>query len=865
MKNTYLNWLFTAVVFVVLPVSSFASGDTTLVLKVAGNCGMCKERIEKGLKVKGVRNPKYDYNKKVLTVTIDPHVISIEKLHDKIASLGHDTELRKASDEAYARLHDCCRYREAPENMEEVVAVDSISHASTTPLVNAVEAKRVIRGSVFEATATGERALQGASVAWKGSNVNALTDSAGWFSIPLIEGNSQLLVSYVGYPAREVEVKSSENIHITFSSSRELSTVVVSSSRRSSYVDLAEPVRMSVMTQKELLKAACCNLSESFETNPSVDVSFSDAVTGAKQIHLLGLSGNYTQLTVENMPGPRGLATAYGLNSIPGTWVESIQLIKGAGTVINGFESIAGQINVELKKPQTAEQLYANVYTNDWGKTDLNLNLAKKVGKHWSTALLLHDAFATMPMDFNKDGFRDAPTGNLFTAMNRWSYDNTENVEAQFGVRILKDEKVGGDVHYSKKDKEHMAHGAPYGLGIDIDRLEGFGKLGYVFKDKKYQSIGLQLSAFNHEQDSYFGTTNYVAKQQNVYANLIFQSIFNNTAHKYRTGISFSYDKYNETFKTQRFSRKEVVPGAFFEYTFSPNDKFDLVSALRLDHNSLFGAFVTPRLHLRYEPWKGTVIRGSFGRGQRTANILAENNAVFVSSRQLEIVPSNTMGAYGLDPEVSWNKGISLDQKFKLFNRAAMLSVDFFRNDFENQVVVDVENPGKVRFYNLEGKSYSNSYQAELSFEPVKALTAKVAYRYYDVKTTYGKQLLQKPFTAAHRTFANLAYETKGWKFDYTVSHNGSKRIPSTATNPAAYRMPASSPSYVMMNAQVTKTFGKKKSFDVYIGGENLTNFFQEAVIIAADQPYSQHFDASMVWGPIGGRMFYVGARFKIL
>jgi hypothetical protein len=617
------------------------------------------------------------------------------------------------------------------------------------------------------------------------------------------------------------------------------------------------------MTDKELFKAACCNLSESFETNPSVDVSYNDAVTGSKQIQLLGLSGNYTQLTVENLPGPRGIGTTLGLNSIAGPWVESIQLTKGIGSVANGYESIAGQINIELKKPENSEKLFANAYINDFGKTDLNLNLSKKIGKKWSTGLLLHDDFLTnKQLDFNKDGFRDMPTGNQFSLLNRWKYDNGKGFLSQVGVKVLNDKRTGGEVAYNPTTDKNTTN--KYGLGINTQRYEAFAKIGYVFPAKKYKSIGLQLSAIAHKQDSYFGLTTYNAKQQNYYANLIYQSIIKTTAHKFRTGFSFLYDNYNEKFKSISYRRTEKVPGVFFEYTYTPSDKVSVVAGIRGDYNNLFGFFATPRLHFRYEPIKGTTIRISAGRGQRTANIFAENTSVFVSSRQVNIINTEPGKAYGLDPEVAWNKGISADQKFKLFHKDGMFSIDYFRNDFNNQVVVDLENPREVKFYNLQGKSYSNSFQAELNAEPIKKLDIRLAYRYFDVKTTYSGNLLQRPLIAGNRAFANLAYATNGWKFDYTINYNSKKRIPGTQTNPLVYQREQYSPHFLSMNAQISKTVGKKQPMDFYIGGENLTNYFQRNVIVAADQPFSSYFDASLVWGPVTGNMFYAGWRLKL-
>lgn len=835
------------------------SKDTAVVIRVAGSCEMCKERIETVVKAKkGVRTADWNVNSQQLLVVYNPSVIAIEKIQCSIADAGHDNDFEKARDKVYEKLPACCRYRELNNR---VAKPDEQNPGISYP---GAVAEQIVKGVVLEENKQGSFVpLVGASVVWLGTNKGVVTDTAGVFIIKHDVSSGRLIISYTGYAADTLTVNDAREFKIILASGRKLDEVIVSSKQKASYISSLNPIRTQVMTERELFKAACCNLSESFETNPSVDVSYNDAVTGSKQIQLLGLSGNYTQLTVENLPGPRGLATPFGLNFIPGPWVESIQLNKGVGSVVNGYESIAGQINVELKKPAIAEKLYLNAYINDMTKTDLNLVLTERLGKNWSTALLLHDNFQTRSkVDYNKDGFRDMTTGNLFTAVNRWNYNGTKGFESQLGFKILIDDFTGGQTSFDP-DRDKFTTRS-YGLGIKTNRYEVYGKAGYVFPEKKYKSIGLQLSAFDHKQDSYFGMTSYNGRQKNFYANLIYQSIIGTTAHKFRTGMSFLSDNYNELFNATRYERQETVPGAFFEYTFTPVEKFNIVAGIRADHNSLFGWFATPRLHVRYEPVKGTTIRLSAGRGQRTANIFAENNSVFVSARQMSIITSSAGKAYGLDPEVAWNKGISIDQKFRLFNRSANFALDFFRSDFQQQVIVDLEDARQVKFYNLDGKSYSNSFQAEMNLEPVKKLEVRLAYRFFDVKSTYGGQLLQKPFTARHRAFTNLAYEAGGWKFDYTFNINGSKRITNTSANPPAYQKGPESPSYFLMNAQVSKTVGKKRPIDFYIGGENLTNFLQGDVIVSADHPFGPYFDASLIWGPVTGRMFYAGFRYKI-
>lgn len=843
--------------------------DSTIVFHVNGVCEMCKKRIEAAAMGKGVTTASWDMQGKHMTVTYNPSRTKPEKIKARIADAGYDTDSQKAEDRTYTQLPECCRYREF-SSMEEMYKMQAdtivvMEVDTTTVQTTEIKLSTEVYGVVSERAKDGQRKpLQGASVVWLETGVGTSTDSTGRFRLNRSGEQQKLVISYVGLQTDTVTVNHTGDVQAELSSGKNLQAIRVSAGGRPSvFVSAYEPVRKIIISQKELQKAACCNLSESFETNPSVDVSFNDAVTGSKQIQLLGLSGNYTQLTVENMPGPRGLATAQGLNFIPGTWIESIQLVKGTGSVANGFESMAGQINVELKKPATSEKLYANAYVNDFGKTDLNLNLTQKVGKKWASTLLLHNAFLNNSnIDFNGDGFRDLPTGNLFSAVNRWQFTNDNGLTAHMGVKFLDDRKTGGQTAFDPA--RHKLSTDVYGLQIDTRRAEAFGKIGYVFPEKPHKSIGLQVSAFRHEQDSYFGLTTYDGDQKNLYSNLIYQSHIGSDKHRFRTGISLVYDQYKEAFNTQRFQRNETVSGGFFEYTFSPSSTFDVVAGLREDYNSLYGWFTTPRLHVRYQPFTGTVIRGSVGRGQRTANIFAENNSVLVSSRAVQILSATTGKAYGLNPEVAWNKGISVDQKFRLFNRSATLSAEFFRNDFTNQIVVDMEDPAAVTFYNLQGDSYANSFQSELSLEPLRKLTLRLAYRYFDVKTTYGNQLLERPFTAKHRGFANLAYEISNWKFDYTISANGRKRLPSSVGLPQAYKRDAYAPAYTLMNAQISKTLGKNKNIDLYIGGENLTNFFQQDVITSADQPFGQYFDASQVWGPVNGRMLYAGFRFTL-
>ena len=623
----------------------------------------------------------------------------------------------------------------------------------------------------------------------------------------------------------------------------------------------------TIITSKELLKAACCNLAESFETNPSIDVNFTDALTGTKQIKMLGLTSPYLMITEENVPSVRGASQAYGLSFTPGTWVESIQITKGAGSVVNGYESISGQINTELIKPISDIPFFLNAYGSTDSRFELNTHFNTKLSDKWSSSLFLHGNTRVSKTDMNSDGFLDNPLAKQINVLNRYQYYNEEKGLVSFiNFRYMNDKKQTGELDFDKNTDRGTTN--YWGSEINTERLDLSTKVGYVFKDMPYQSLGFQ-NAFNiHNQHSYFGLNQYNIKQSSYYSNLIFNSIISNTMNKFATGLNFTYDKYQEFVNVNDYSRIDNSVGAFFEYTYDNDDDFSLILGGRIDNHNRLGTFVTPRLHARYNPWEKAVLRFSAGRGKRSANIFAENQPLFASSRAFEILDTNGK-VYGLNPEIAWNYGVSFAQKFSLFGKNADVGFDVYRTDFQNQAVVDLmQSPQQVLFYNLKGKSIANTMQFEFNYELAKHLNLRSAYKFYDVTTDYLSGTYQNPLQAKHRFFGNLEYEThigekgKQWKFDYTFNWIGQQQLPNTMSNPVNDRLPEFSPSYSLMNAQITRTFSS--TFEMYIGGENIGNYRQEKSILGSDNPFGSTFDATIVYAPVFGQMYYAGLRFKI-
>lgn len=731
-----------------------------------------------------------------------------------------------------------------------------------------LQAQQNVNGVVVTSTPEGNAPLYGVNVYWQNTTIGVATNEKGEFSLPMSEVTNQLVFSYIGFKTQIITVTSDENIQVELipSDDTELEEVVVAQKKDASQRLTFDTKNVTTINSSELLKAACCNLSESFETNPSIDVNFSDAVTGTKQIQMLGLTSPYLLITEENIPSVRGASQAYGLTFTPGTWVESIQVTKGAGSVINGYESISGQINTELVKPMSDSKLFVNAYANQNGRYELNTHLNTQVSKKWSTGLYVHGNMRKQKEDGNDDGFLDAPLGQQINVMNRWQYtDNEKGWVSFFNIRYLNDDKQTGQLDFDpNRDKLTTNF---WGSEIKTNRFDVSNKTGYVFPDAPWRTIGLQNAFSYHHQDSYYGLNTYDIKHQSYYSNLLFNSIISDTRHKIKTGINFTYDKYEEAVNTNNYQRIDNSVGAFGEYAFDDLNKFSMTAGLRIDNHNRLGFFVTPRLHARYFIWENGTLKASVGRGRRMANIFAENQQLFATSRTINIVDEGG-SVYGLDPEDAWNYGVSFIQKFKLNNRKGDITFDFYRTDFNNQIVVDWENPDAISFYNLDGKSFANSFQVEVNYEVLKNLDLRTAYKYYDIQTDYTSGRLQKPLQPKHRIFGNLSYETpltaKGsqWRFDYTYNWLGEQRLPNTNSNPEAFRLGATAKSYSLMNAQVTKVFSN--TFEVYVGGENLTNYKQQNPIIDAENPFGSNFDSSIVYAPIMGRMFYAGLRFNL-
>lgn len=695
-----------------------------------------------------------------------------------------------------------------------------------------------------------EEALVGANAFWLNAKTGAAADIEGYLELEYPENlPDKIVFSFTGYHSDTIEIEAPDDlsIRVLLYPDNMMEEVVIEKKLANSSFSIFDPLNIERLNQGELRKAACCNIGEAFETNASVDVNMTDAVSGAKRIQMLGLDGIYSQIQFENIPLIRGLSSSFGLNFIPGTWVNSIQITKGTGSVANGYESIAGLINLELLKPDQAESFFVNVYGNRFGRGEINVHGSHEFNEKWSTMAFAHAAGVYAYNDENSDGFADVPLSQTYSVFNRWKYKG-EYYRAQFGVKGLYATKQGGQVRSDAADA--------YKVNIENVHLDVFAKNGILLKKRLNGSIGIITQGKYHRIRSNFGSRDYNARQGKFYFNAIYNDIIGNKKNNIRAGVSFIYDDYDEVFENNPYQRTEVVPGAFLEYTYKVT-RFSLVAGARVDYHNMYGVFFSPRLHLKYNITENNALRFTAGRGYRVPNVFADNMSLMVSSRVFTV-------ANDLKAEDALNGGLTFTQKFKIGGRPATITIDYFATYFLNQIVVDLDaDPQKVIIDNLNGKSFSNSAQIEISIEPAKRFEIKAAYKFYDVRTAFGGELNLKAMLPQHRALLNLGYTTrnKKWKFDITGSLIGKKRLPYTGSNPELYQRDEYSKIFGLLNAQITYVY---KDLEIYLGGENLTNYKQTDAIVSADNPNGPYFDASMIWAPVAGVNVYAGLRYSM-
>ncbi|MBK8520333.1 MAG: TonB-dependent receptor [Chitinophagaceae bacterium] len=722
-------------------------------------------------------------------------------------------------------------------------------------------AAQTVTGKVVDGN---NKPLSGASVIWVNNKKGITAKEDGSFSIKRTAADNMLVVSYSGYTKDTIDVSNADTVLFVLKEKSNLQAVEVNAEKAGTLMSNRSPIKVEILTSVELKKSACCDLAGCFETQSSVQPQTTNIITNAKELRILGLSGVYNQVLIDGFPMIQGLTFTYGISGIPGTLVDNIYISKGANSVLQGYESISGQINVETKKPNTTEKLFANLYMNSFLEEHVNLATNFKKGK-WHSLLAFHMVQPANKTDKDKDDFLDLPLLTRYMIMNKWKVgrENDWGWSSEMAVRFLNENRVGGQIFFNPG--EHKGSSTIYGNTVKLNQPEMWAKINYRFND--IHRLTLYTSAFHQSQQSFFGSLSYKAKQNNAFVNLQHEFKYG-VNHTLKSGISFKHLDINEDILFTdniinrnydgNYHRVENIVGIFSENTMIFfKGKLTWIAGVRADNHNSFGWNVTPRTLLKYDPTSKLTIRANLGTGWRTLNFFSENVSLLASSRDIIFTEA-------LQPERALNMGVNITQKFESKNVSGYISMDYYRTSFQNQIFPDYDaDPTKAFIKNFTGKSISNGFQTDFFMKLFDRYEFKAGYNFLDVYRINNGNKEALPFNPRHKILTTFSYKPLSNKFhtDVNIHWYGQQRLPNTKSNPVVYQRPDYSRDYTTVNAQFTYLF---KNFEVYTGCENIFNFRQNQPIISWQNPFSPYFDISSVWGPTRGREFYMGVRWKL-
>jgi len=718
---------------------------------------------------------------------------------------------------------------------------------------------KTLNGIVYGANDKGKEPLDGAVVKWINTKKGDVTNPDGKFSISA-EGISdrRIIVFYVGYKRDTINVEGKDFVEVSLQSNFSTQQIVVESKVNSSFIENGNS-KTEVITQGELKKAACCDLSGMFGSNTTVEVTVSDILTNTKELKMLGLEGAYTQVLLDNMPIMSGLVTKYGVTSIPGTLVNKITISKGSNSVMQGYESISGIMNVLLKDFNTSDAFMLNGYLNSALEKQINLNTTAKIN-NWNTLLSFQTVQESKRQDENGDGFLDAPLTTRYMLFNKWKYGNTDDdfTNVTVGLKYLDEKRIGGQKNFDyNKD---LGSNTIYGQTVNIQNGDAYSRISQEIGADLHLKLYAAGSFFN--QESYYGITKYDAKQRNIYTNATIEIPVYLKSYV-RLGTTYKYEKINEDIKFLQpenktyagaYEKLESIAGVFSEASLDFKSlKSSVVAGLRFDYHNKYNIITTPRVMLRYQLSKQTTVRATAGTGFRTINLFSENANLLASGRNI-LVPQE------LNPEKMINYGIDVLQYFDFGKVSGNINLDFYRTEFSNKIMPDyVVNPLAVTFMNVTDAA-TNVFQIESGFSIFNNVDFKLAYKYIDQYYYHKGMKMEQPFNSKHRVVSSLHYSPKdnNWNANVSLQWFGVQALPSTKDYPVELRRPSQSDPYTIVNGQFTKNF---KHFEAYVGVENILNFTQTNPIINPQDPFSPYFDTSYIWGPTSGRTFYFGFR----
>lgn len=629
------------------------------------------------------------------------------------------------------------------------------------------------------------------------------------------------------------------------------------------------PIPIEVYSSKYFKTNPNPSLFESIGMINGIQPQLNCNVCNTGDIHINGMEGPYTMILIDGMPIVSALSTVYGLNGIPNSLVDRIEVVKGPASSLYGTEAMGGIINIITKDPQKANKFSADIYTTTWLENNIDLAYKAKISDKISSLLGVNYFLFDNKQDKNKDNFTDVTLQNRISIFNKWNFKRPENKTASLAARYVYEDRWGGEMQYDKRI--HRGSNEVYGESVLTNRAEIIAMYQLPTKEDIYT----QFSYNYHQQNSFYGATSYQAKQNVIFGQIYWDKEFKN--HSFLAGAAMRYTYYDDntpgTLNNDGVTNqpmKSPLPGFFLQDEITLNSKNKLLIGYRLDYDKHHKDIHSPRFAYKYSPTKNHTFRTSFGTGFRVVNLFTEDHAALSGSRKIVIKTD-------LNPEKSYNGNLNYVYNDTFSFGHLNVDATAFYSHFTNKIVGDFETDQSAIIYdNLDGYAISKgiSVNTDLTFRFPLKINLGISYMkvYRKEKNEENEyEIIQQIHAPEWSGNYTISYSfPKKWSVDLTGNWYGKMRLPIL---PNDYR-PEFSPFYMLTNLQITKTF---KKFEIYGGVKNIFNFIPKNPLMRPFDPFNNHvndptnnpnaytFDTAYNYAPLQGIRSFIGLRYTIM
>lgn len=727
-----------------------------------------------------------------------------------------------------------------------------------------------VNGTVFSEG----QPLAFSNVYLENSTTGTITNENGIFKLTNLKpGSYTLVASFTGYGTSKKRVQiTNKNLQIKFNlvEDNSLQEVIITGTLKA-VSRLESPVPVEVYSTTFLKKNPTPSVFEALNNVNGVRPQLNCNVCNTGDIHINGLEGPYTLVMIDGMPIVSGLSTVYGLSGIPNSLIEQIEIVKGPASSLYGSEALGGLINIITKLPENAPLFFAESFGTSWGEINFDLGVKANVGKN-ATVLVGANYFKyDQLIDNNNDNFTDLTNQDRISLFQKWNFKRRNKRNFSLAGRYFYEDRWGGELQWNKSFR---GGDEVYGESIYTSRFEIFGNYQLPLSEK----IDFQFSYSDHDQNSVYGNTPYLAKQRIGFGQFIWDKKIK--SHDLLLGAAIRYNYYNDNTTATILADETAIPSLFVQDEIGFNNKQSLLLGMRYDYNSRHGNIFTPRIAYRFKPTDDDIIRLNAGTGFRVVNLFTEEHAALTGAREVIIKDE-------LNPEESYN--ITLNYLKKLYLKNGMyftIDTSAWYTYFANAIIPDYDtNPNQIIYDNLDGFSQSSGLSFNIDAVFGSGIRASIGATYQDVSKTENGIKTPQILTEKYSGVWSFSYKHYGTNltFDYTGSLYGPMRLPLLGELDPRSEY---SPVWSIQNIQIT--YDGIDRFEMYGGIKNLLDWtpnkgnpfiiarsddpFDQNVVFdtngnaipTLDNPYALTFDPSYVYGPNQGIRLFFGIRYAL-